>query len=314
MKLFRTIWCALLLCLWQGTFAEIPDGYYDSATGKKAADLKTQLWRIIKDHTNIGYDGLWTAYKTTDKRADGKLRDWYSNTTNYVIGGSQQGKNYSKEGDSYNREHTVPQSWFKEASPMKADAFHVVPTDGYVNNRRSSYPFGEVSSTTYKSNNNYCRLGSCKTSGYSGTVFEPADEIKGDIARIYFYMVTCYEDKCTSWSGGIFTSSKYPGLVNWTLQMMLRWSAEDPVDATEMARNEAVFELQGNRNPYVDYPGLEQHVWGNKTTEAFDPYTMDVEQIEVGTVDDDNYYNLAGQKVNAVEHGIYIYRGKKVLK
>ena len=73
---------------------------------------------------------------------------------------------------------------------MKSDIVHVLPTDCYVNNRRSSYPFGEVGNATYTSNNGYSKLGSCKTSGYSGTVFEPNDEIKGDIARIYFYMVT----------------------------------------------------------------------------------------------------------------------------
>jgi endonuclease I len=241
--------------------------YYMNANGKKGAQLKTALFNIIKSPSVTSYDGLISAYQQTDTRPDGYVRDWYSNSTNYRHG-SDTGS-YKKEGDSYNREHSVPQSWFSKASPMKSDIVHVVPTDGYVNNRRSSYPFGEVGNVTYQSNNGYSKLGSSKTAGYSGTVFEPNDEIKGDIARIYFYMVTCYEDRCTGWSGGIFTSSKYPGLIKWTLDMMMRWSKLDPVDERETARNNAVFAVQSNRNPYVDYPGLEDYVWGTKVEQPF---------------------------------------------
>lgn len=84
--------------------------YYMNADGLKGQKLKTALSGIINKHTDIGYAGLWDAYKTTDRRPDGFLRDWYSNATSYVIGGPNQGANYSEEGDSYNREHLVPQS------------------------------------------------------------------------------------------------------------------------------------------------------------------------------------------------------------
>ena len=243
--------------------------YYQAADGKKGMALKTAMHGIISSNgfKVVGYDGLWEAYKKTDTRADGYVRDWYSNTTNYRHITDKAGS-YKGEGDCYNREHSVPQSWFSKASPMKSDIVHVLPTDGYVNNQRSSYPFGEVSSATYKSNNDYCRLGSCKTEGYSGKVFEPANETKGDLARIYFYMTTCYEGKCESWSGGVF-SSKNGGLVDWTLNMMLRWAQEDPVDEREIERNLAVYDVQKNRNPFVDYPGLEQYIWGDKKDQAF---------------------------------------------
>ncbi len=253
-------------------YAQGPNGsgiYYKNANGKCGSELKTALFNIIKVTAQdvTSYNGLITAYELTDTRPDGYVRDWYSNITNYRHGVDTGG--YKKEGDSYNREHTVPQSWFNEASPMKSDVVHVVPTDGYVNNRRSSYPFGEVESVTYKSANGYCKLGSCKTPGYSGTVFEPNDEIKGDIARIYFYMVTCYEDKATGWGHSVFASSKYPGLQQWVLDMMMRWSKQDPVDEVETARNNAVQQVQGNRNPFVDYPGLEDYVWGTKVEQPF---------------------------------------------
>ncbi len=278
------------LCTW----AQGPNNsgtYYQSANGKSGQSLRTALHQIINPHTNVGYDGVWDAYKTTDRRSDGYVRDWYSNTTNFRFGTDQAGS-YQKEGDVYNREHSVPQSWFSKASPMKADIIHVIPTDGYVNNRRSNHPFGEVSSVTYASNNSYSKLGSCKTSGYSGTVFEPNDEVKGDIARIYFYMSTCYADRNNGW-GGIFNST---GLVSWHMDMMMRWSKQDPVDAVEIARNNAVYGIQKNRNPFVDYPGLEEYIWGNKTSQAFsyDNYgggstelvATPVFQTEAGT-----YYN-----------------------
>ena len=157
-------------------WAQGPNGsgtYYQNANGKKGAALKTTMGDIIRPHTDIGYGGLWEAYKQTDTRSDGYVRDWYSKTTNYRHITDKAGS-YSKEGDCYNREHTVPQSWFNESSPMKADIVHVVPTDGYVNNRRSNYPFAEVANIDYKSNQGYCKLGSCKSEGFSGTVFEQA--------------------------------------------------------------------------------------------------------------------------------------------
>ncbi len=260
----------MLLCLVAATtWAQGPNNtgtYYRNANGKKGAELKTAMHNIIKSPNVTSYKGLTEAYKKTDTRPDGFVRDWYSNTTNYRHG-IDTGQ-YSKEGDSYNKEHTVPQSWFSEASPMKSDIVQVVPTDGYVNNRRGNYPFGETNNPTYQSNNGYSKLGPCATSGYSGTVFEPNDEIKGDIARIYFYMATCYEDRCTNW-GHVFSQEKYPGLVSWTLNMMMQWAAQDPVDSIEHARNNAVQEVQGNRNPFVDYPGLEAYVWGAKQDSLF---------------------------------------------
>lgn len=268
--------------------------YYQAANGQKGAALKTALHNIIsKKKHSPSYDELLELYKKTDTRPDGKVRDWYSNTTNFTHIADKAGS-YKKEGDVYNREHTVPQSW----GPPKADIMHVVPTDGYVNNRRGNLPFGEVGNATYTSNNSYCKLGSCKTPGYTGTVFEPNDEVKGDIARIYFYMATCYEDQAPSWSG-VFGGSKYQPMQAWTYDMMVRWSKLDPVDDVERARNNAVAQsdVQGNRNPFVDYPGLEDYVWGSKLDVAFN-YT----QSEGGS--GTPYVNVA-QPVFSVEAGTY---------
>ena len=242
--------------------------YYKSADGNKGKNLKTALYEIIKSPNVKSYSALFECYKSTDLRPDGKIWDMYSNITNFDPDKDHSG-NYSSEGDMFNREHSFPKSWFGNVAPMNSDLFHVIPTDGYVNNRRSNYPFGETNGESYKSNGGFSKVGSCTTNGYSGTVFEPNDEYKGDFARIYFYMVTCYESKVSSWSSPMLAGNSYPAYTQWAIDMLLRWAANDPVSQKEIDRNNAVYELQGNRNPYVDYPGLEQYVWGSKTDMAF---------------------------------------------
>ncbi len=274
-RLFTTI-CTLALTL-SMAWAQGPNGsetYYQAANGKKGQALKTALCGIILPHTQINYKtGLIKAYENTDTRSDGYVRDWYSKTTKYTHDVDKAGS-YSQEGDCYNREHSVPASWFSDAYPMYSDIVHVVPTDGYVNNRRSNYPFGETNGETYKSNNSYCKLGKCTVEGYTGTVFEPGNDVKGDFARIYFYMVTCYENQISSWvsnatASEVFDGKTYPGLKDWYLNLMFKWAKQDPIDAVEIARNNAVQEEQGNRNPFVDYPGLEDYIWGDKKNVAF---------------------------------------------
>ena len=291
--------------------------YYQSANGKKGSELKTALFNIIKNPGVVSYSGLGEKYKLTDKRADGYLRDWYSNITNYTWTGSNGN---SSEGAGWNKEHTVPQSWFNENSPMKSDIVHVVPTDCWVNNMRSSYPLAEVATIKKYSANYYSILGTCKTEGYNGTVFEPNDEIKGDIARIYFYMATCYQDKVSNWTKGesqkVFGNSPYPGLRDWVLAMMMRWSKQDPIDEVETARNNAVQEVQGNRNPFVDYPGLEDYIWGSLKDKSFsyDNYTggggggvVPTIAMPVFSPDAGTYYNSVMVELDCATEGADIY-------
>lgn len=267
----RTSALNMLLLLALQLMAQGPNGtgtYYQNADGEKGSALKTAMWAIIKDPQTVGYSGLWNAYRTTDKRDDGKVWDMYSSTTNYNF--NDHGSSFPYEGAGYNREHSFPRSWFGgEREPMNSDVMHIVPTDGYVNNRRNNYPFGETTNPTYTSDGGFSKLGPSSISGYSGTVFEPNDEYKGDFARIYFYMATCYEDQIDTWSSPMLSGDEYKPYQDWALNMLLRWAAEDPVSQKEIDRNNAVYELQGNRNPYVDYPGLEQYVWGEYKDKAF---------------------------------------------
>lgn len=313
-------------------FAQGPNGsgtYYKNADGKSGSALKTALAGIINAHEELSYGDLWEAFKTTDKRADGKVWDMYSNSTNYVLGGKEQGANYKKEGDSYNREHSFPKSWFHDGKPMYTDLQHIVPTDGYVNGRRSNYPFGETNGERYSSDGGFSKLGASTTSGYSDIVFEPADEYKGDFARIYFYMVTCYEDKVPDWESKMLSGDKYPALSAWALQMLLKWAEQDPVSKKETDRNEAVYKLQNNRNPYIDYPGLEQYVWGDKKEAVFDyddyKGTTGIE-VSTGNKEDETpcgTYTLTGIRIStkpltsdemkSLPKGFYIINKKKYL-
>ncbi|MBP3228224.1 MAG: endonuclease [Bacteroidaceae bacterium] len=268
MKRFHLL--TLLLLIAVAGQAAIPSGYYTAANGQKGAALKTALYGIISQNTTVRtYKQLWEDFKTTDVRSDGYIRDRYSSITSYVPGGSAQGGDIHGEGTSYNREHSFPKSWFGSATPMYTDLFHLIPVDGQINSSRGNVPFGETSSTV-GSSGLYSKWGASTVSGYTGTVFEPADEWKGDFARIYFYMVTRYENVCSSWSSDMLAGNKYPALADWALKMLLRWAKNDPVSDVEIARNEAVYGIQGNRNPYVDFEGLEQHVWGDYSDQAVD--------------------------------------------
>ncbi len=246
------------------TVAQIPSGYYNTATGT-GQTLKTQLYNIINDHTVRSYDNLWTDFQTTDDRPDGKVWDMYSNCVFTFI--SNQCGNYSNECDCYNREHSWPKSWFNEGTPMYSDLFHLIPTDGSVNGMRGNYPFGTVANPTLISGNG-SKLGPCSYPGYTGIVFEPVNEYKGDLARNYFYMATRYENVISGWfafdenADAVLLDNAFPAFETWFLNMLAAWHTADPVSAKETDRNNAVYAIQGNRNPYIDHPEYVQSVWG----------------------------------------------------
>jgi endonuclease I len=244
--------------------AQIPPGYYDPAIGKTGTELQSALHNIIKNHTVKSYDYIWTAFQTTDDKPNGKVWDMYSDipggTPPYVYTFvSDQCGNYGGEGDCYNREHSWPKSWFNDVAPMNSDIFHIYPTDGYVNGKRSNYAYGTVANPTWTSLNG-SKLGPCSWPGFSGTAFEPIDGYKGDFARTYFYMSTRYYTEDGSWNVTEMTNKSQ--LRPWALQMMLSWASEDPVSTKETDRNNTLYGIQHNRNPFIDHPEYAGLIWG----------------------------------------------------
>ena len=253
-KAFATLFLLALTSL--SLLAQIPNGYYNNANGKTGDELKVALHDIIKGHHVVSYGGLLNAFAYTDCKPNGKIWDIYSNFE-YSISTGLCGE-YEHEGDCWNREHTWPQSWFNEQTTPRSDLFHVYPTDGFVNGQRSNYPYGEVNNPIYTSGNG-SKLGPCVTSGYAGRVFEPIDEYKGDIARSYFYMSVRYYSEDSDWGTSGMTNKSE--ILPWAMTMLLRWSDEDPVSDKEIARNNAVYGYQTNRNPFIDHPEYARMIW-----------------------------------------------------
>ena len=277
----KSLYALLTFFLWglgSVLSAQPPAGYYDAAFGKKKEALKTAMMEIIRPHSVRSYAQLWTDFEQTDKLPDGKVWDMYSDIPDgmakyYFTFSDNQCGNYSKEGDCYNREHSFPQSWFNSdnTSPMYTDLFHMYPTDGYVNNRRGNDPFGEVASVKWTSTNG-SKVGMGNAAlGYTKEVFEPRDDFKGDFARTYFYIVTCYQDLLSGWNCDMLDNSTYPAFQSWALNLLLKWSRNDKVSQKEIDRNNAVYKIQDNRNPFIDYPQLAEYIWGDSVAYTFNP-------------------------------------------
>ena len=264
--------------------------YYKDINGKSGQSLFDAVQKVTKEgYTSLGYDGLWGAFKTTDKKSNGKVWDMYSDCS-WTFGSDQCGS-YSSECDCYNREHSIPKSWFggSESGPG-CDIFHLVPTDGKVNGVRSNYAFGEVSSASYTYDG--AKKGSAKsitiiggntiagsagtTISCSGTVFEPRDEYKGDFARGYMGSLLKWAgDKSFTTGEGskIFTttfSSGSFGLTQYGVALLMKWHRQDPVSQKEIDRNNGIQQTQGNRNPFIDYPYLAEYIWGEKAGQTLD--------------------------------------------
>ena len=249
----------------------IPQGYYDDCNGKKQSALKSQLYTIIKDHDRVSYgkNGTWVAFLDTDVRDNNTWWDIYCDDEVAVTTGA---------GTGMNIEHTFPKSWWGGSkNDAYCDIMHLMPVNSNINSRRGNNPYAEVSSVKWE--NSRSKTGS-PVSGQGGgasSVFEPDDEYKGDLARTYFYMVTCYQN--LTWQGDGLKTAKngsYPTLQDWAIEMLLKWHRNDPVSQKEIDRNEGVYKHQGNRNPFIDHPEMVEYIWGKY---------QDVEWIEGETPD-----------------------------
>jgi endonuclease I len=265
MKMNRIFLPVLGWLLTLNLVGQVPAGYYTGTTGLYGNALKSALHQVIQGHTPVAYTQLFTCFATTDDRPNGSVWDMYSDNPGgtppyvYYFVPSDQCGNYSQEGDCFNREHSFPKSWFGgDIMPMYSDLFHLYPTDGYVNGQRGNLPYGETSNPDWTSLNGSKR-GPSSVPGYTGNVFEPIDEYKGDLARTYFYMAVRYYSEDLSWPGSPMTNGAQP--TSWALSMLLQWHQADAVSQKEIDRNNAVYSYQGNRNPFIDTPYFAERIW-----------------------------------------------------
>lgn len=296
--------------------AQIPAGYYDSTTGLSGYALKSQLKVIVTNgHTDNGYGALWEAYKAGDLdkiyENDNTILDIYSekpagpDAYNYTPGINQcGGSTPSSEGGCYNREHVFPQGFFDQVNqgfPMKNDYLHVFPTDNVVNGKRSNYPFGRVGSASWTSTNG-SKLGTSNFPGYGGTVFEPIDEFKGDIARSLLYFITRYEDQLQQFkyddANNPQDGSRDRGYEQWYINLLLLWHQNDPVSAKETARNNYAYVYQKNRNPYIDHPEYVTRIW--TATLGTDEQMAGINELKIAQ--------------NPVRNGELVVKGKDMAK
>ncbi len=296
--------------------ADPPAGYYDPAAGLSGYALQSALHNIIDNHNHISYSAIWTAFYTTDDRNGDEVWDMYSDIPGgtppytYILG-YHQGGSAGGEGVGYNREHSWPKSWFGgEVSPMYTDLFHVVPTDIYVNNRRGNEPYGEVSNPTWTSENG-SRLGPCSYPGYSGTAFEPIDGYKGDFARNYFYMATRYLGE-GGWPGSAMANGAV--LTAWAEAMLIEWHLGDPVSVKETDRNDAVYNIQNNRNPFIDHPEYVLMIYDPASVESgeFHAASVVLHQNVPNPFSDMTTITFMLQEASTVNISVYDSAGKLV--
>ena len=252
------------------SLAQIPEGYYSSLKGKKGAELKTAVHNIIKNAKVLSYGSgqgkTWWGFWSTDRDENGYFIDRYSAKTEWVKSTSQ-----GATGAGMNIEHSFPKSWWGgEKVQGYEDLYNLMPCKSKINSTKSNYPMGIVVSGD--KGNGWTKVGK----GTDGNWYwEPAAPWKGDFARGYMYMATAYQDY--KWSGDralqILQQGDYPTLKEWAYKLYIQWAKADKPDAVEIKRNNDVAKIQGNRNPYVDFPNLMEYVWGDSTNIAFNPET-----------------------------------------
>lgn len=249
-----------------GLTAAIPTGYYSAALGKKDADLKGALNRIIYPHTEVSsYSDLPKYFWRTDRRPQSdRWWDMYSDDPLY-------GPSFS----GLNREHSVPKSWWGglTTTPAYVDLYHLYPSEMAANTAKSNWPLGQTTGGNF--NNGVTKVGSPHSGQGGGAqkVFEPDDEYKGDFARTYFYFVTCYQNLTWKYTY-MFSQNTYPTLNQWSIDLLMAWHRMDRVSQKELDRNEVVYGIQNNRNPFIDYPELAEYLWGTKKGQPFQPGTV----------------------------------------
>ncbi len=302
-KLFFTL---LLAAININAFA-VDNEYYKDLDGESGAELVAAVQKVLRDNlkgTTTYTPGIWQAYCVIDVRPDGYIWDIYREENNFTPGGPEQGATIRGIGTSYNREHSIPKSWFgggTKTNTPGADLMHIFPVDGYINSTHNNLPYGEVADDANKKVLAQCLCGTAEaitvtqiagvsesSATYGGTskVFEPNPTYKGDLARGYFATLLTWADldgsNADKWDyqpftkeygqyvfSGDYTEAGLYGFTPYGIALMMNWTRGDAVSAKEINRNNGVEKIQGNRNPFIDLPELAEYIWGNKAGQPF---------------------------------------------
>lgn len=318
------------ICFFAYSYASYPIGYYSSLYSKSDAQLKTALHDIIcQDTTHYltygsGANHTWQGFYSTDRDTiNNTIIDMYSSNivsfpTNYIA------LNYPGFGSTEVIEHSVPKSWWQcdinHPDCAAEDLNHLYPADGPMNSSKGDDPLGIVVTPT--KDNGVSKRGIGYYDGYSGGVFEPADQYKGDFARSYFYIATAYEHYFNRWdltkTGIMFEADTYPTLKTGAVNLLLQWHRQDPVSQKELTRVEKVYTIQHNRNPYIDYPELIEYIWGNKVGSRWgittDMTENSLENIKIILDKTSNSIKLSYDETIPVNISIYTVDGKLILR
>lgn len=248
-------------------FAAVPAGYYSSLAGKRESALKDALHTLLYNHTEISdYYDLPSYFRKTDVYPPGNDRygQWWDMYSDIPL--------YTNSFRGLNREHAFPKSWWggSQNTPAYVDLNHLYPSEAAANMAKSNYPLGMVQTPTF--DNGISKVGT-PVAGQGGgcrQVFEPDDEYKGDFARTYFYMVCCYQNLHWNYTYMV-NNNTYPTLNSWSVDLLLKWNREDPPSQKELDRNEEVYKVQANRNPFIDFKDLAEYIWGKYKGQSFNP-------------------------------------------
>ena len=272
---------------------EMPVGYYDAIDGKQDSVLKSTLGQIIRPHTAIPYgsgaDKTWGVFYYSDQDEEGYCMDMYCD----------KWKKFTSVGavvSGCNIEHSFAKSWWGGSkNDAYKDCYHLNPSNTTANSSRSNYPLGvPTKDLKDQSVTGSLKVGRATYEGETFWVFEPKDEYKGDFARAYFYMATCYGDELTWRLDNKDVGSKYAmrndsylEFRDWEIEVHITWHRQDPVSEKETKRMDAVSDFQHNRNPFIDYPDLAEYIWGNKkgTSVNLAELTGEVTSLPASTAD-----------------------------
>ena len=254
----------------------MPGPYYKYAQGTADSTLKNHLGYIIccgkRYRYGSGARKSWDAFFHTDRdTATNRVLDMYSLNVRYF-----DPEHPTASVADFDIEHMLPKSWWGgDVNPAYCDLFHLVPGDYSANRSKSNHAPGIPSDSTF--NNGSFVTGSGEAYGLQ-RVFCPEDQYKGDFARAYFYIATCYGDSLT-WvttgePGVAMTNEGWEEFQPWLRDLLLDWHRLDPVSKKELDRAIEVNKIQGNRNPFIDYPNLVEYIWGNKKGETVDFYQL----------------------------------------